>query len=109
MAWIALIVCGLVLWGATVILLEFGRRIWPLDMARVVEVVTAPALSAVATTAHRILAPGFSPLVRAAVLVAIVIALDALIVAPFIERSAAIFRSPALTWLPFALIFLRAG
>jgi hypothetical protein len=37
-----------------------------------------------------------------------VIALDALVVAPLIERSYAMFRSFIGTWLPFAAIFLAS-
>ena len=38
----------------------------------------------------------------------IIIALDALVVAPLFERSFAMFRSVIGTWLPFATIFLAS-
>ena len=54
---------------------------------------------------HKELAPAFDPLLRAAAITIIVILLDALLVAPFFERSYAMFRSVIGTWLPFVAIF----
>jgi hypothetical protein len=54
------------------------------------------------STLHRLFAPQFDPLLRAGVMAGIIIALDALVVAPLFERSFAMFRSVIGTWLPFA-------
>ena len=54
---------------------------------------------------HKELAPAFDPLLRAAAITIIVVLLDALLVAPFFERSYAMFRSVIGTWLPFVAIF----
>ncbi len=62
-------------------------------------------LAFVTAAVHRGLAPGFDPALRAFAIAGIVICLDALVVAPLIERSAAMFRSVMGTWLPFAAIF----
>jgi hypothetical protein len=48
------------------------------------------------------------PLPTAAVFVVTVVALDALIVAPFFEKSFAMFRSALGTWVPFAAIFFSS-
>ena len=108
MAWIFLIAFGLVLWAACGWVIAFGRQIWPMDMTLGVHLAVAPMISAVVTTAHEIVAPGFNPLLRAATMTGLVIALDALVVAPLFERSYAMFRSPLGTWLPFAAIFLAS-
>jgi multisubunit Na+/H+ antiporter MnhC subunit len=47
-----------------------------------------------------------SPLHTAIIFTGLVIFLDAFIVAPFAERSYAMFTSILGTWIPFALIFL---
>jgi hypothetical protein len=51
------------------------------------------------------LAPDFDALTRAAAMTGVIVALDALVVAPVFERSYAMFRSALGTWFPFAAIF----
>ena len=63
-------------------------------------------LAFVISLIHRSLAPTFNAVPRAVVLTALIIALDAAVVAPVFERSYAMFRSLVGTWLPFAAIFL---
>jgi hypothetical protein len=46
-----------------------------------------------------------TPLETATAFLAVVIAMDAFLVAPVFERSYAMFASPLGTWIPFALIF----
>ena len=68
--------------------------------------VGAPIIFA-ALTAHLFLRHGgLPPIVVAGTFTAIVVALDALIVAWLIERSFAMFSSVLETWLPFALNFV---
>jgi len=45
-----------------------------------------------------------TPLQTAAAFLLVVVALDAFLVAPFVEKSFLMFRSPLGTWVPFALI-----
>ena len=45
---------------------------------------------------------------RAAAMTGLIVALDALVVAPLFERSYAMFRSALGTWIPFAAIFLAS-
>ncbi len=47
-----------------------------------------------------------TPLQTAVAFLLVVVGLDAFLVAPFIEKSFLMFRSPVGTWLPFALIFV---
>ena len=52
--------------------------------------------------------PGFDPALRALAITALVVFLDAVVVAPIFERSFAMFRSLIGTWIPFAAIFLAS-
>jgi hypothetical protein len=49
--------------------------------------------------------PDASALGASITMLGVVVGLDALLVAPFLERSHAMFRSVLGTWVPFALIF----
>jgi hypothetical protein len=46
-----------------------------------------------------------TPLQTASAFLGVVVALDLFLVAPFLEKSFAMFASPLGTWIPFALIF----
>ena len=105
MASIALVLLALALWAACGAVIGIGRKLWSIDTTLIVHLVAAPILAFLAATAHRAVAPGFDPLARAAAITILVMLLDALVVAPFFERSFAMFRSVIGTWLPFAAIF----
>ncbi len=105
MAWAYLVGLALVLWGACGGVIAAGRRLWSLDTTLRVHLVVAPVLAFLVAVAHKELAPGFDPLLRAAAITFIVMLLDALVVAPLFERSYAMFRSFVGTWLPFVAIF----
>jgi hypothetical protein len=108
MAWVYLIGLALVLWGACGGVISIGRRLWSIDKTLRVHVVAAPLVAIVLAATHKELAPAFDPLLRAASLTAIVMLLDALVVAPLFERSYAMFQSVIGTWLPFGAIFVAA-
>jgi len=108
MAWIDLLGLGVALWGSCGAVMAIGRRLWSLETTLRVHLAAAPLLAFLVSSIHRSLAPTFNPLLRAAVLAALIIALDAAIVAPIFERSYAMFRSFVGTWLPFAAIFLAS-
>jgi hypothetical protein len=108
MASVYLIGLALVLWGACGGVIAIGRRLWSQETTLRVHLVAAPVFAFLVAAAHRELAPAFDPLLRAAAITAIVMLLDALVVAPLFERSYAMFRSVIGTWLPFVAIFLAA-
>jgi len=108
MAWGALIVCGLVLWGVCGGVYAVGREVWPAEMPEAVRLVVAPAVASVVTVAHKLVAPDLNALFRAAVLTLLVAALDALVLAPAVDRNYAMFRSALGSWLPIAAIFLAS-
>src|SRR5271166_3076332 len=108
MAWVYLIGLALVLWGACGGIIAIGRRLWSIDTTLRVHLIAAPIIAFLVAAAHRALAPEFDPLLRAAAITIIVMLLDALVVAPFFERSYGMFRSVIGTWLPFVAIFTAA-
>ena len=106
MAWIYLFGLGIVLWGSCGAVMAIGRKLWSLETTLHVHLAAAPLLAFVISLIHRSLAPTFNAVLRAVVLTALIIALDAAVVAPVFERSYAMFRTLVGTWLPFAAIFL---
>ena len=79
-----------------------------MDTALLVHLTGAPlGFAALAFVYHRRW-PHYPALTTAAAFVAIVMVLDALLVAPIFLGSFEMFRSVIGTWLPFALIFLAS-
>jgi hypothetical protein len=108
MDWLFLGVAALVVWALCGAVMAFGRRIWSIETTVLVHLGAAPIFSFAASAIHQSVYPDFNPLVRAAITIGVVIALDLFVVAPFMERSYAMFRSVLGTWIPFALIFLAS-
>jgi len=107
-AWVYLFALGLVLWGACGAVMAVARKIWPLAAALYVHLAAAPLIAFVVAAVHKLLVPEFGALQRAALLTALIVVLDAAVVAPVFERSYAMFRSVIGTWAPFAAIFLAS-
>jgi len=99
---LAFALVGWALCGATI---GVGRQVLPMDQVLLVHAVAAPLIFGVLAYAHARQLAFLPPLPTAAVLVGVVILMDAGVVAPFLEHSFAMFRSPIGTWIPFALIF----
>jgi len=106
MAWASLILLALVLWTACGGVIAGGRRVWSMQTTLIVHLFAAAAFAFAAGVVHKLLAPDFDALTRAAAMTSVIVALDALVVAPFFERSYAMFRSALGTWIPFAAIFV---
>ena len=105
MAWGGLFVCGLILWAACGGVYAMGREVWPGEMPEAVRLAVSPAIAAAVTVADKIVAPEFNAVVRAAALTLMVAALDALVLAPLVDGSHALFRSPLGSWLTLVAIF----
>jgi hypothetical protein len=108
MAWVSLVALSLIVWAACGGTIAAGRRVWSMQTTLVVHLFAAAAFAFAAASVHARLAPGFDPLTRAAAMTGLIVALDALVVAPLFERSYAMFRSALGTWIPFAAIFLAS-
>ena len=99
---------GAAAWAACGLVMGLGRAAFGLEVALAVHLAAAPVISLAATVLcwnHR-RHPG--PLATAALMAGVPAGLDALVVAPFLERSFAMFASPVGTWIPLALIFLAS-
>ncbi len=105
MAWVALIVCGLVLWGSSAGVLAMGRDIWPGEIPDAVRLAVAPTIAAAVTLAQKIAAPDLDAWVRAVGLTLIVAALDALFLARLVDRRDGLAGDALGGWLPLAAIF----
>ncbi len=108
MAWVYLLGLALILWGVCGATMAVGRRVWSLDATLRVHLAVAPIAAFLVSTVHKLLAPEFDPMLRAAVMTGVVVILDACVVAPLFERSYEMFRSLIGTWVPFATIFLAS-
>jgi len=100
----SLLIHGLIGWaicGATV---GIGREVMTMTGTLIIHAVVAPLAFGVLTWNHVKRFPESSPSTTALFMVALVIGLDASVVAPFFERSYEMFRSTLGTWLPFTLI-----
>jgi hypothetical protein len=94
---------GWALCGATI---GLARRVANLHQALIVHAIAAPLIFVAVSRVYFRWFGTTPPLSTAATFTAVVILLDALVIAPLVERSFAMFRSILGTWLPFALIFL---
>ncbi len=103
--YISLVGHGLLGWaicGATV---AVGRQIFSMNLTLWIHAVVAPTAFGILSRHHVKAYPGASPVAMALAMVGLVVGMDALVVAPFLERSYEMFRSVLGTWVPFALIF----
>lgn len=105
MAWVALIIGGLVLWGSSAGVLAMGRDIWPGEIPDAVRLAVAPTVAGAVTLAQKIAAPDLNAWIRAVGLTLIVAALDALILGRLVDRREGLARDPLGGWLPLAAIF----
>ncbi len=108
MVWSYLVGLALLVWGACGAVMAIGRQLWGLQTALRVHLFAAPAITFLLSIAHARLDPACGPALRASVVTALIVALDALVVAPFFERSYEMFKSLIGTWIPFALIFIAS-
>lgn len=98
-------VIGWAICGSTI---AFGRQFLAMANTLIVHAVAAPVVFALLTRHffHRF--PDASPLRISLALLGIIVGMDALVVAPLVERSYAMFMSPLGTWIPFASIWLAS-
>ena len=93
---------GWALCGATI---AIGRAVTSLRNALIGHAVAAPAIFAAASLVYFHGVHYTTPLQTAIIYTSLVIVLDLVVVATFIEKSYAMFASILGTWIPFALIF----
>jgi hypothetical protein len=103
-----LVVFALVGWGLCGATLGLARSVMPMSRALVVHAVAAPLIAGTLSYLYARHFATMTPLFVATSFVGVVVVMDAGLIAPFVEKSWDMFRSPLGTWIPFALIFLAA-
>lgn len=101
----ALLLHALAGWAYCGMLIGVGRQFLSMEATLVVHAVGAPIGFALLSLLYFKRFACTTPLQTAIAFLAVVVALDAFLVAPVFERSYAMFASPLGTWIPFALIF----
>ena len=101
----ALLALALSGWALCAVVMGLATVTLGLPAALVVHAVAAPVIFAGLSAFCFRRVPPAHPLEAATAVVALVILLDLVVVAGFVPRSVAMFRSFLGTWLPFALIF----
>ena len=105
---LALLAFALVAWGLCGATIGVARELMPMESALVVHAVAAPIIAGTLAYLYAQFFAVTTPLATGLAFVGVVIVMDAGLIAPFVERSWDMFRSPIGTWIPFVLIFLAA-
>ncbi len=101
---VSLALHGLAGWAICGATIGIGRQVVSMQTTLLVHAVVAPLAFGFLTWHHARRFQGASPRGVAFTMTGMIIALDALVVAPFLERSFVMFRSVLGTWVPFASI-----
>jgi hypothetical protein len=105
---ISLVIYGLAGWAICGATIGIGRQLLPMNVTLIVHAAVAPLAFGFLTWRYFRRFPKSSPGATALAMLGIVIGLDALVVAPFLEGSYEMFRSVMGTWVPFALILVSS-
>ena len=100
----SVVVHGLVGWAICGATIGVGRQLASVEITLLIHVVAALLAFGLLTWHHFRRFPESSAASTSLTMVGIVVGLDALLVAPFLESSYAMFKSVIGTWLPFASI-----
>jgi len=106
---LALLGFALLSWGLCGATIGVARSLMPMESALVVHAVAAPVIAGTLAYLYARCCAVTTPLMTGLAFVGVVVVMDAGLIAPFVERSWDMFRSPIGTWIPFALIFFAAG
>jgi hypothetical protein len=105
---LVLLVFALLAWGLCGATIGVARGLMPMESALIVHAVAAPIIAGGLAYLYSRFFAVTTPLVTGLAFVGVVIVMDAGLVAPVLEKSWDMFRSPIGTWIPFALILLAA-
>jgi hypothetical protein len=92
-------------WALCGVTIAVGRAVTSLRNALIAHAAAAPVIFAGASLVYFRGHPFTTPLQTAILYTSLVVGLDLVVAAGFIEKSYAMFASVLGTWLPFALIF----
>ncbi len=97
---------GLVGWALCGAIIGIGRSVTSMENTLIIHAIGAPLIFAGLSLAYHRYFHYTMPLLTGLLFTAIAMLMDALVVAPFFEKSYAMFTSLLGTWIPFALIFV---
>lgn len=103
---LVLAVHGVIGWGLCGAIMGVGRKVTTLERTQIIHAVGAPVIFGMVALIYFTQFSYTAALPTALAFTSIVIALDAFFIAPVVEKSYEMFRSPIGTWIPFSLIFL---
>jgi hypothetical protein len=94
------------IWAFCATIIIAGRAFATLDMTLTIHVLATPVIATAVSIVYFRFYHYTSPLQTAIIFLLFAMAMDAGLVAPFIEKSYQMFTSAWGTWIPFALIFI---
>jgi hypothetical protein len=100
---------ALIGWGLCGAIIFIGRSVTTMQTTLIIHAFAVPIVFALLSLSYFRFFNYTSPLQTAAIFLSIAFLLDLFVIAPFAEKSFAMFTSPQSTlgtWMPFSLIFL---
>lgn len=106
--YVALLAHSLLGWAICGTTVGVGRQFFSMELTLIAHAAVAPLAFGLLTWQYFRRFPIASPATTALTMVGVVMGLDALVVAPFLEGSYAMFGSILGTWVPLALILVSS-
>ncbi len=103
---VVLAIFGLIGWGICGAIINVGRSLIGTQPTLIVHAILVPIVFGVLSFFYHRFFHYTQPLQTGLIFMLLVMTLDAGIIAPFAEKSFAMFTSLLGTWIPFGLIFL---
>ena len=103
---IVVAVFALIGWGICGAIISIGRSVTNMANTLIIHAIAVPIVFGVLSFLYHRFFHYTRPLYTGLIFMGLAIILDALIIAPFAEKSYAMFASVLGTWIPFGLIFL---
>jgi hypothetical protein len=100
-----LLIHGLIGWGLCGATIGIGRNVTTMDNTLIIHAIAAPVIFGLLSWLYFSKFHYTTPLQTAFIFLGIVMLMDGGVIAPFVEKSFAMFTSLLGTWIPFALIF----
>ncbi len=97
---------GLIGWGLCGAIIGIGRSVTTMETTLIIHVIAVPIVFGVLSFFYHRYFHFTEPIQTGLIFMGMAILLDAGIIAPFAEKSFAMFASILGTWIPFGLIFL---
>jgi len=103
---VVILIHGLIGWGLCGATIAIGRSVTTMETTLIIHAIAAPTFFALLTWFYTTRFHYTTPLQTAFIFLGIVMVMDGGVVAPFMEKSFAMFTNALGTWIPFGLIFL---